>query len=165
LQQVHTIGHRLDGVFKIAAGLVGMAALHLHRAGKIESVGGAPIVVLDLDLCQMLVVYRLPCRDAIAEFHPVGLVLLRPAQVRKGDLVVLRSRRHGIAASKVLDSSKYTACWSNWRVSLFDFEHPVFAYRVAGAANPVFNLPVFLLGLGDADGDAALEIDRIRAAG
>ena len=142
-----------------------MAALHLHRAGKIESVGGAAIVVLDLDLCQMLVVYRLPCQDAVAELDPVGLVLLRSAQVRKAHLVVLRRRRRGIAASKVLDSSKYTACWSNWRVPLFNLEYLVFAYRVTGAANPVFNLPVFLLGLGDADGDAALEIDRIRAAG
>src|ERR1035437_7606211 len=112
----------------------------------------------------MLAVYRLPCQDAVAEFDPVGLVLLRSAQVRKAHLVVLRNRRCGIATGKILDPSKSTGGWRNWRVPLFNLEYLVFADRVTGAANPVFNLPV-LLGLGDADGDAALEIDRIRAAG
>ena len=142
-----------------------MAALHLHRAGKIKSVGGPAIVVLDLDFCQMQVVNRLPCHDAIAELHPVGLVLLRPAQVRKAHLVVLRNRRRGIATSKVLDSGKSTACWGSGRVPLFDFEYPVFADGVAGIGNPVFDLPVFLLDPGDAEGNSALEIESIRAAG
>ena len=54
---------------------------------------------------------------------------------------------------------------SNRCVPLFDFEYSVFADGVEGVGDPVIDLPVFLLGLGDADGDSALEIESVRGAG